>query len=59
VSLIAVEDTPDHGTTLVDVNLYTDDPTGMSSWAGQLVVLAILLTTIVLLARWWIRNRRR
>ena len=35
------------------------DPTGMSSPLGQLVVLIGLLAALVVLLRWWWQNRNR
>ncbi|MCW0213171.1 MAG: hypothetical protein OJJ54_07420 [Pseudonocardia sp.] len=35
------------------------DPTGFSSPLGQAVVGLALLTSLVMLIRWWMHNRRR
>ena len=35
------------------------DPTGLSSPFGQLVVLLGLVASLVVLLRWWWQNRRR
>jgi hypothetical protein len=35
------------------------DPTGFSSPLGQIVVLLMLLTSLVVLLRWFWQNRRR
>ena len=35
------------------------DPTGLSSPLGQLVVLIGLLASLVVLLRWWWQNRNR
>ena len=35
------------------------DPTGLSSPLGQLAVLGVLLSALVVLIRWWWYNRRR
>jgi len=35
------------------------DPTGLSSTAGQLVILFGLLSALVVLIRWWWHQRRR
>lgn len=43
---------------IVDV-ITAQDPTGLSSPIGQLVVLAGLLASLALLLRWWWQNRRR
>jgi hypothetical protein len=37
----------------------TADPTGMSSPLGQLVVLAMLVSSLVVLLRWWWQHRNR
>jgi len=37
----------------------SDDPTGLSSTIGQLVILAWLLSVLALLIRWWWRQRNR
>jgi len=39
--------------------LTTPDPTGLSSPLGQLVVLAGLVASLVVLLRWWWRQRKR
>ncbi|WP_281176264.1 hypothetical protein [Pseudonocardia acaciae] len=40
--------------------MFTDaDPTGMSSPLGKLVVLAMLVSALVVLARWWWHQRKR
>ncbi|MCA1822639.1 MAG: hypothetical protein LC644_13155, partial [Pseudonocardia sp.] len=36
-----------------------DDPTGLSSTAGQLVILFGLLSALVVLIRWWWQQRNR
>lgn len=38
--------------------LAQSDPTGLSSTTGQLVVAAMLLTSLIVLVRWWLRQRR-
>jgi hypothetical protein len=38
--------------------LTSPDPTGFSSPLGQLVVLAGLVASLVVLARWWWQRRR-
>ena len=40
-------------------DLLAQDPTGLSSPLGQLVVLAGLLASLTLLVRWWWHNRGR
>jgi hypothetical protein len=37
----------------------SDDPTGLSSTAGQLVILFGLLSALVVLIRWWWQQRGR
>ena len=40
--------------------MFTDaDPTGFSSPLGQLVVLAVLVSALVVTARWWWHQRKR
>jgi hypothetical protein len=41
------------------MSVLAQDPTGLSSPVGQLVVLAGLLASLVVLVRWWWLNRRR
>jgi hypothetical protein len=41
------------------LGLVQGDPTGFSSPLGQAVVGLALLSTLVLLIRWWVQNRRR
>lgn len=36
-----------------------DDPTGLSSPLGRVVVLAGILAGLVVVLRWWWTNRRR
>jgi hypothetical protein len=36
-----------------------DDPTGLSSPLGQLVIAAGLVASLVVLARWWWQQRKR
>jgi hypothetical protein len=36
-----------------------DDPTGLSSTVGQLVILAGLLASLAVLIRWWWHQRKR
>jgi hypothetical protein len=36
-----------------------DDPTGLSSTVGQLVILFGLLCALAVLIRWWWQQRRR
>jgi hypothetical protein len=38
--------------------LTSPDPTGLSSPLGQLVVLAGLVASLVVVARWWWQRRR-
>jgi hypothetical protein len=38
--------------------LTSPDPTGLSSPLGQLVMLAGLVASLVVLARWWWQRRR-
>jgi hypothetical protein len=35
------------------------DPTGLSSPLGQLVILAALVSSLVVLGRWWWHQRKR
>ena len=35
------------------------DPTGFSSPLGQIVVLLVLVTSLIVLLRWFWQNRRR
>jgi hypothetical protein len=37
----------------------SDDPTGLSSTAGQLVILFGLLAFLAVLIRWWWQQRNR
>jgi hypothetical protein len=37
----------------------SDDPTGLSSTTGQLVILFGLLSALVVLIRWWWQQRGR
>jgi hypothetical protein len=41
------------------MSVLAQDPTGLSSPVGQLVILFGLLASLVVLARWWWFNRRR
>jgi hypothetical protein len=41
------------------MSVLAQDPTGLSSPLGQLVVLAGLLASLTVLLRWWWQNRRR
>jgi hypothetical protein len=41
------------------MSVLAQDPTGLSSPAGRLVVLFGLLASLVVLLRWWWLNRRR
>jgi hypothetical protein len=34
------------------------DPTGLSSWGGQLVIAACLVSALVVGLRWWWQNKR-
>lgn len=35
------------------------DPTGLSSPLGQLAVLAVLVSALIVLLRWWWQQRKR
>ncbi|MFC5237333.1 hypothetical protein [Pseudonocardia zijingensis] len=41
------------------MSVLAQDPTGLSSPLGRLVILFGLLASLVVLARWWWHNRRR
>jgi hypothetical protein len=41
------------------MSVLAQDPTGLSSPVGQLVVLFGLLASLAVLLRWWWYNRRR
>ncbi|GAA3084631.1 hypothetical protein GCM10010464_55800 [Pseudonocardia yunnanensis] len=41
------------------MSVLAQDPTGLSSPLGRLVVLAGLLASLTLLLRWWWQNRKR
>jgi hypothetical protein len=41
------------------MSVLAQDPTGLSSPVGQLIVLAGLVAALLLLVRWWWQNRRR
>jgi hypothetical protein len=41
------------------MSVLAQDPTGLSSPVGQLLVLAGLAASLVLLLRWWRQNRKR
>jgi hypothetical protein len=41
------------------MSVITQDPTGLSSPIGQLVILFGLLAALAVLVRWWWYNRRR
>ncbi|HLU60358.1 MAG TPA: hypothetical protein VKZ81_33285 [Pseudonocardia sp.] len=41
------------------MSVLAQDPTGLSSPVGRLVVLFGLLASLVVLLRWWWFNRRR
>jgi hypothetical protein len=41
------------------MSVLAQDPTGLSSPLGQLVVLFGLLASLTLLLRWWWQNRKR
>lgn len=41
------------------MSVLAQDPTGMSSPVGQLVVAAGLVAALVVMLRWWWTNRRR
>jgi hypothetical protein len=43
----------------VVVVIAAQDPTGLSSPIGQLVLLAGLVAALTLMLRWWWQNRRR
>lgn len=47
------------GSVVSVMSVLAQDPTGLSSPVGQLVVLFGLLASLVLLLRWWWYNRRR
>ena len=47
------------GTSYRDEVFPPDDPTGLSSTAGQLVILFGLLSALVVLIRWWWHQRNR
>jgi hypothetical protein len=38
---------------------FTQDPTGLSSPLGQIVILLGLVASLVVLLRWWWLNRKR
>ena len=50
---------PDRTRGIVNTVLTSPDPTGLSSPLGQLVVLAGLLASLVVLGRWWWQQRKR
>jgi hypothetical protein len=41
------------------MSVLMQEPTGLSSPVGRLVVLAGLLASLIVLLRWWWFNRRR
>jgi hypothetical protein len=41
------------------MSVLAQDPTGLSSPVGRVVVLLGLLSALVVLGRWWWQNRRR
>ncbi len=41
------------------MSVLAQDPTGLSSPVGRLIVLLGLLASLVVLLRWWWYNRRR
>jgi hypothetical protein len=41
------------------MSVLAQDPTGLSSPVGQLVVLVGLLAALAVMLRWWWFNRRR
>jgi hypothetical protein len=47
------------GTVRSVLSVLAQDPTGLSSPVGRLVVLAGLLAALVLLLRWWWQGRGR
>jgi hypothetical protein len=44
---------------LFEMPVLTQDPTGLSSPLGRLVILAGLVGALVVMLRWWWLNRRR
>jgi hypothetical protein len=52
-------DTRFAGSVVPVMSVLAQDPTGLSSPVGRLVVLLWLLAALVVLARWWWYNRRR
>ncbi|WP_219414590.1 hypothetical protein [Pseudonocardia nigra] len=47
------------GTVVGVLSALAQDPTGLSSPIGRLVILAGLVAALVLLLRWWWQNRGR
>ena len=47
------------GTVVSVMSVLAQDPTGLSSPVGRLVVLAGLVAALVLMLRWWWQNRKR
>jgi hypothetical protein len=44
---------------LFEMPVLPQDPTGMSSPLGRLVILVGLVASLVVMLRWWWLNRRR
>ncbi|TWF74382.1 hypothetical protein FHX44_11262 [Pseudonocardia hierapolitana] len=47
------------GSVVSVMSVLAQDPTGLSSPVGRLVILFGLLASLVVLLRWWWYNRRR